>query len=92
MGPRPPVVITAPVRSRASRTADGDLVGFVANRGAADDLDALRRKRARDVGGVRIDREAEEELVTNGDQLDLSSELKRRTPRRSAGDRGRGSR
>ena len=40
-------------------------------RRAADDLDPVRRKLAREVRGIRVDGEAEEELVADGDDFDL---------------------
>ena len=48
----------------------GDLVRFIPDRGAAHHFDAGSGQRARDVRGVGVYREAQEELVTNGDQLD----------------------
>ena len=79
VGPSPPVVITAPVRSSASPTARGDLLGVVADRRASHDVHADRRERAREVRGVRVDREAEEQLVADGDELER---LRRRVDRR----------
>ena len=92
VGPSPPVVITAPVRSSASRTARAISSGFVADGGSANDLDAARRERARDMGGVRVDREAQEQLVTDGDQLDLRASSQGEYAGSSAGCRARASR
>gem|GEM_PF-6877392 len=53
---------------------------FVADGCATYDLDSARRQRAGDVRRVGIYREAEEELVTNGDQLDLARVQRANTP------------
>ena len=57
-----------------------NLVRFVADGCATDDLDSTRRQHAGDVRCVRVYREAEEELVTNGDQLDPAGAQRANTP------------
>jgi hypothetical protein len=49
----------------------GDAIRIVADGGAMHDLDADLRERAREIGGVRVDGEAEQQLVTDGDYFDL---------------------
>ena len=68
------------------RLADGrgDLGGVVADGGPPHDVHADRRERAREVRGVRVDREAEQQLVADRDDFDL-----RRRGRRDARHRRR---
>jgi hypothetical protein len=58
----------------------GDLLCFITDSRATDYLDAARRESAGDVRRIGVDREAQEELVTNGDQLDLERAQKAKTP------------
>ena len=69
------MVITAPVRSIASRTAAAMSFGIVADRGAMHDLHADRCERAREIGGVGVDGEAEQQLVTDGENFYLAREI-----------------
>src|SRR5450759_2373226 len=67
-----------PVESLAHRARN--LLGLVAHGGAANDLNAGRSEDTRYVRCVRIYREAQEELVTDRDQLDLHRAQKANTP------------
>ena len=71
VGPRPPVVITAPVRSSASRTAAAiaSAVSPTVVRRAISTPSAASV--AREVRGVGVDRVAEQELVTDRDDFDV---------------------
>ena len=74
VGPSPPVVMTAPVRSIASAHGRRDAIRVVAHGAAMHDLDADLRERAREEGGVGVDGEAEQQLVADGEQLYLHDE------------------
>ena len=58
----------------------GNSVGFVTDGGAANYLGAGSRERARYVRRVRVYGKAEEELVTDGDQLDLQTTHRAKAP------------
>ena len=87
VGPSPPVVSTAPVRTSASRTASRMASGSSPHAGAAHDAHADRRERARDFGAVGVDGEAEQQLGADGDELEVHRPTAHRGP---VGRRARG--
>ena len=90
VGPSPPVVITAPVRSSASRTAAAIASAVVAHGRRRDDLHADRRELAREVRGVGVDREAEQQLVADRDDFDVHGAMEwRAAPARLSSGRER---
>ena len=81
VGPRPPVVSTAPVRASASRTALDDVVRRVTHGGAAHDAYAEVGEGARDVDGVGVHGESEQQLVADGDEFEVHERKLPRPPR-----------
>jgi hypothetical protein len=69
VGPRPPVVITTSDRRPALAELRGDGVGLVGDRDVAREQRAAAAELRADEGEVAVGRQAEQELVAQGEQL-----------------------